>query len=60
MLERSSVIQTPWPRVERTISSQRKKRRKSRWPLPLRSERPKQVPSRTPEAPSALNLDIRV
>ena len=60
MLERSSTIQTPWPRVEQTSSSHRKKRRKSNRPLPLRRERPRQVPSETPGVPSALNLDIRV
>ncbi len=60
MLERGSVIQTPWIRVERTSSDKRKRRRKSHWPLPLRNERPKQAPSQTPEPPSALNLDIRV
>ena len=60
MLERSSVIQTPWVRVERTSSSKRKKRRKSQPPFPLRNERAKQAPGQAPEAPSALNLDIRV
>ena len=60
MLERSSVIQIPWARVERTGACQQKKRRKSHRPLPLRNERSKQVPGQTPEAPSDLNLDIRV